>query len=138
MAAVLCVDACLAAKWVVWEPDSDRALDLLAQWESDDVLWIAPAFFFAEMGTIFRKQAARGLVDNLAARDSFEEALRIRVTLAPVPWLRAYDIAASLRHLHVYDACYLAVAESVNAEFWTADVPLHARAASLFPWVHLL
>ena len=116
MAGVICVDACLAAKRVMWEQDSPQALELLAEWEAGDVLCVARSFFFAELGTIFRTQAA----------------------LSPVPWLRAYDIAEALGHLHLYDSCDLAVAEAVEADFWTCDRPLARDAAPHFPWVHLL
>ena len=138
MAGVICVDACLAAKRVMWEQDSPQALELLAEWEAGDVLCVAPSFFFAELRTIFRKQAARGLTDSATARENLEDALAVRVTLSPVPWLRAYDIAEALGHLHLYDSCDLAVAEAVEADFWTCDRPLARDAAPHFPWVHLL
>lgn len=132
------MDASLVVKWVLWEPDTPAALALRAQWEEEARACVAPAFFWAEIGSVFRKRAERGLMDDAAARDCFAIVLDMRVELLPVPWLRAYDIAASLGQLHLYDACYLAVAESLDIEFWTGDEALFNNASSVFPWIHLL
>ncbi len=37
-----------------------------------------------------------------------------------------------------YDAHYLALAEKMNAEFWSADRRLIQRVQSALPWVNLL
>ena len=134
----LCVDACLAAKWVIWEPDTPQALELLQQWESAGRRFVAPAFFWAEVGTILRKHAARGEANDAVARQHFQRLLMSSIVEEQVPWLRAYDIAQALGHLHLYDACYLALAEALDIEFWTADSSLHRSASSLFPWIRLL
>jgi predicted nucleic acid-binding protein len=47
---------------------------------------------------------------------------------------RVVEIALSLRRQSAYDAAYIALAESLNAELWTLDSPLYRNAAGLgFP-----
>jgi predicted nucleic acid-binding protein len=48
MSDVVVVDASLAFKWVLAEPDSHSAIILLNQWTDEGMSIIAPAFFRAE------------------------------------------------------------------------------------------
>jgi predicted nucleic acid-binding protein len=50
----VCVDASLAVKVVVTEPESDRADTLFDQWSKEGKRLIAPAFFEAETDSILR------------------------------------------------------------------------------------
>ena len=134
----VCVDACVAVKWVFLEADSFRAVAMLRLWEAEGRALVVPEFFWAEAGSAARKRRMRGEVRPETARAAYLELVAMPIETVPVPWQRAYDIAEALGDLHLYDACYLAVAESVEAEFWTADGPLVTRASSLFPWIHLL
>ena len=51
--------------------------------------------------------------------------------------VRTWELAVELG-LTTWDAAYLALAESLGAEFWTADRDLARRARRRFPWVRLL
>jgi predicted nucleic acid-binding protein len=46
--------------------------------------------------------------------------------------------AARLGHTVAYDAHYLALAELLGCDFWTADRPLAAAARVQVPWVHTI
>ena|SRR5438309_365042 len=54
--ASVCVDASLAIKVVVKEPDSDKADALFAQWSNEGTYLIAPAFFDVETDSILRQK----------------------------------------------------------------------------------
>ena len=79
----LVVDASVAAKWLVTEPLSDKALDVLGS--SDEY---APDLLLAEVGNILWKKARRGEV-------SPSEARRIAGALVAAP-LRIHPAAPLL------------------------------------------
>ncbi|MBN1285209.1 MAG: type II toxin-antitoxin system VapC family toxin [Anaerolineae bacterium] len=51
---------------------------------------------------------------------------------------RAYDLATRFNRPTAYDAQYLAVAERLACEFWTADDRLFHAVAGELPWVRRL
>jgi predicted nucleic acid-binding protein len=48
---------------------------------------------------------------------------------------RAYELATQFNRPTAYDSQYLAVAERLNCEFWTADQRLFNAAHEQLPWV---
>ncbi len=51
---------------------------------------------------------------------------------------RAFALAQRFSLPAAYDAHYLALAERLEAEFWTADERLVRKVEAQLPWVHLL
>ena len=62
------------------------------------------------------------------------------VDLHPLPQLhsRALELASELGQGAAYDCHYLALAESLGCELWTADDRFHRAASPAFPFVHAL
>jgi len=117
------VDASVAAKWFVREPDSPAAITLL---DESDHLFIAPEFICTEILNVIWKRTLRGDVEPAASRliaerirEPFEELLPVGPLLGS-----ALAIALELRH-PVYDCFYLALAEARSAHLVTADRRLH-------------
>lgn len=118
----LVVDASVALKWFLRdEPDADRALAIL----KDGALLVAPDIVVAEVCNAAWKSARLGRltwaqVSEIAASlPAFFDSLVVSAPLA----VRAVEIAERLDH-PVYDALYLAVAESQHANLITADLHL--------------
>jgi predicted nucleic acid-binding protein len=112
----LVIDASVAVKWVVAEPDSDRAELLL------DHGLVAPDLLFAECANVLWKKVRRGELTKAEA-DIAAQTLEA-ADLAVVP-TRGYvavatSMAVELDHL-AYDTVYLAVAEAANLRIVTAD-----------------
>jgi predicted nucleic acid-binding protein len=124
----LVVDASVAAKWVLPEPESDRAEQL---WTSGEAL-IAPALVVAEIGNAVWKRAARGELGTADALRALEDAVLLFHEIAPMTPLaaRATEMAIELRH-PVYDCFYLALAERERATIVSADSRLLAAAKRL-------
>jgi predicted nucleic acid-binding protein len=124
----LVVDASVAAKWVVPEPDSDRA-DAL---KTEPGGLLAPTLVLAEVGNVLWKRTRRG---DLTTPDAFA-AMTIVASLLPrlVPLEelapRALEIAVQLDH-PIYDCFYLALAERERIPLVSADRRLPAAAAKL-------
>lgn len=51
---------------------------------------------------------------------------------------RSYELATQLNHLITYDSQYLAVAERLQCEFWTADEKLFNATQQSLSWVKWL
>lgn len=126
----LVVDASVALKWFVAEPDSATALDVLA---SDEML-IAPDLLVAELCNaawrMWRKQEMT--LDQVkiiagGASLAFAETAPSEALAA-----KAVDIAIRLDH-PVYDCLYLALADLHDARLVTADRRLVSRVGGT-PW----
>ena len=121
----LVVDASVAAKWVLQEDGSDRAVALRGG--SDDL--IAPSLIVAEIGNavwkraIWREVSARDAVCALQTAISLFTQLIAPSDLAA----RSTEIAIELRH-PIYDCFYLALAEREHCPLITADRRLIAAA----------
>jgi predicted nucleic acid-binding protein len=111
------IDASVAFKLVVEEPDSGEAVAWLGRTEL-----VAPTLIHAEVGNALWKQVLRKEIvadDELGARlADLGSYIRTVDELPFVP--RALELAIELRH-PMYDCVYLAVAEAEEDRLLTAD-----------------
>jgi predicted nucleic acid-binding protein len=120
----VCVDASLAVKAVVAEPDSDKADALFDEWANAGNELIAPAFFAVETDSILRQKVVlRKELSPEQAEAAFAkmQALPIQQISISEQRRRAWESAFEFGFATVYDATYLALAELCGCEFWTAD-----------------
>ena len=78
-----------------------------------------------------------------ASDKSFEDSdnelmLGVRLLHPPTISLRAFDLAAHFNRPAAYDAHYLALAEMMESEFWTADESLYHAVQETFPNIRWL
>ena len=125
------VDASLAVKWLVKEDGSDEARAIARSWEGSGVRTAAPYFMPVEVTNALHRRV-------VGSEMSVEEAVGLVGVLlssglelhqAPNLHTRALELASRLRQGAVYDARYLALAEILDCELWTADEKFY-RAAS--------
>ena len=126
------VDASLAFKWLVPEKDSDKARELARFWDSSGTQPVAPHLMPVEVANALHRRVIR---DELALQDAtrlMENLLATGISLRETPELhsRALELAHNLNQDAVYDAHYLALAETLGCELWTADVRFY-RVSSL-------
>jgi predicted nucleic acid-binding protein len=125
----LVVDASVAAKWVVNEPDSALARRLLAR-----ATILAPDLLWAELGSMLWR---RHRIGELSAPDAREMMFDLRTlpvrSYALFPLLPlALEIAMAISH-SIYDCVYLALADQHDCRFVTADRHF-CRAVASGPW----
>ena len=125
------VDASLAVKWLVEEDDSDKAHAILQSWVDQGMTRIAPYLMPFEVANALHRRVLRGEMNVVDSQRMIARLLESRLELHQPPNLhvRALQIASQLKQSAAYDAHYLALAESVNCELWTADERFY-RAAS--------
>jgi len=134
------VDASLALKWVIQEPDSPRAQALLVNWSSERRDLLAPALFASEAGNALTQRMRLGQLDLPSAQRALRD-LFVAVVIVPADAQlaeRALELTQLLSLAVVYDAVYAALAEREGAEFWTADHRFYAAARPILPWVRFV
>ncbi len=140
MSGTVCVDSSLALKLFLPEADSQRAQNLWERWMEMDAEIVAPPLFLFEVTSVLCRKVTRDLL-------TLEEAQQIFSLLQGEPWRFAYlpglheralTLAVRFRQSQVYDAHYLALAEAMACEFWTADERLYRAVAGELSWVRWL
>lgn|SRR3989338_1957734 len=123
------LDASVAIKWFVEEPDRERALSILDSLQNSPQHFAVPDFFFNEMLAVLcrieretkKVQRHLYLLENLGLErvGNGSELLSLAAEL-------------SLTHgLTGYDAIYAATAKLLGGVWITADVKAHKRIAHL-------
>ncbi len=120
----LCVDASVAIKWVVEEPDS-RAANQLLEGEL-----VAPDLVLVEAANVLWQRTRRLALPPSQATDAMAGLRRFFAEIYPVASLIDRALAISLELDHpVYDALYLALARDLGVPLVTADRRLVAACA---------
>ena len=140
MVDLVVVDASLAFKWIVTEHDSELADALAESWSSAGIRKVAPTYLLAEVANAVHRRIAKEDLSVDGGVLAFERMLRsdIEIVNSSNQWGRALRLATELKQGAVYDAHYLALAESLDCELWTADAHFHGAARGQYPRVRLL
>ena len=120
--AAYVLDASVAAKWFVRQPERDRekALALRARHVEGRTRLIVPEFAFLELLNAIRYSPRATEADGAAAVELLE-ALHLQVERLSVDLLRKANAIAWAYKLAVYDATYVALAELQGFPLITAD-----------------
>lgn len=130
------VDACLALKWGVEEEFTEQALELWDTWQGRNELLVAPPLFRAEVTNVLHRKVRLAEVDPLDASDILEVLLpTVATEEVEGMYERALALALALDQKSAYDTTYLALAESLSCEMWTADRRFVRAAGTRFPQV---
>lgn len=89
---------------------------------------------------MLRKKVHRGVLSPEEGERAFDTVHRLPVQVLTPSDLhrRAWELAARFNRPAAYDAHYLALAEMMNCEFWTADRRLFNVVKDELSWVHWL
>lgn len=133
MNGVVVVDASLAIKWLVSEENSDKARAISRSWANAGIQTAAPYLMPVEVTNALHRRVVRGELTVEDAIRLLEYLLASGIELRDEPGLqvRALQLASRLRQGAVYDAHYLALAETLGCDFWTADQRFYRAAVSV-------
>lgn len=134
------VDASLAVKWLVNEVHTDRAFALARSWVRSGIQPVAPYLMPVEVTNALYRRVVLRQVPILAATELLGVFLGTGIELREPAGLhrRAMELAARLNQDSVYDAHYLALAETMDCELWTADERFYRAASPSFKIVRWL
>lgn len=125
---------------VFLETLTPEAKGLLKQLQADNVALHAPTLLRYECVAVARKAVYQGRVTS-------DESLRIRDALLNHPLTlhfddallkRGYELATQYNRPTAYDAQYLALAERLSCNFWTADERMFNAVKDKFPDIYWL
>lgn len=136
----VCVDVNIALKLVLPEEDSAQARSLWEGWIEARMEVVAPSLFLFEAASSLCTQVQRGRITGEESRVLLHTLQAQQVRLLRPAGLHDQALALALRfgHPQAYDAHYLALAESLGCEFWTADARLYRAVLDALPWVRWL
>lgn len=123
------VDASVATRWFVDEPNNDAALEVLEAIRRDPREFVVPELFFNEMLAVLCK-----LIQDSGEAKRWMSALAQlglhRVGNGGELLARAAELAVD-RKLTGYDAVYAATADSMRGVWLTADARAHKKLSGL-------
>ncbi|MFN8559935.1 MAG: type II toxin-antitoxin system VapC family toxin [Dehalococcoidia bacterium] len=139
-AAVVVVDATLAIKWALDEPDSAAARTLLAEWSAGATQPVAPPVLAYDLANVLFQQVRRGMF----TLDDAERLLSDLLDLVVIVPFEREDVVEALRiadqqlQRTAYDSQYAALAQRLGCDYWTADDEFYAVIVAAMPFAHRL
>jgi len=137
MAGPSVVDASLALKWVLIEPFTPEARTLLARWQRDGTDITVPPLYAYEVANAIHRKGIEGSIPAADVDGTIDALLGAVVfhPLIPAMARRGVEIAAQTTRPAAYDSQYVALAESLGCEMWTADERFWNAVRADFPFV---
>jgi len=130
------LDSCVALKWVLPEPDSDKALRLRATAQAGVHALLAPDTFAPEVGHALTRAERKGIIPVGDADIHLLNILSTAPRFFPsLPLLRRAVAISSSARVGCYDCLYVALAEREGCELVTADAKLVKNLQSMFAFI---
>ena len=134
------IDANVAVRAVLHVLDEPLAARRMAEWRRQGAQLVAPALWLSEVATSVRREWHAGVIREEQAHRALEYLLLLGIELVPMTADHARSAlrwAARVRQSRAHDGFYLAVAEELGTELWTADQRLaNAAQAAGAGWAH--
>jgi predicted nucleic acid-binding protein len=130
------LDASVALKWVLTEPDSPKALSVRDDFRTQVCELLVPDIFPVEVAHALTRAERKGLIKPPQAARLLTDVLSTPMPLHSYHLLlpRAIAISSAMR-CGVYDCLYVALAERERCELITADDKLLKGLAAQFPFI---
>jgi predicted nucleic acid-binding protein len=132
------VDANLAVHLVLDTNLSDLIDKAWTFWKQSGIQTVAPRLWLYEVTSAIHKVFLLGQIKEQSAQVALKTVLQLGVEFPADDdlSLEAFNWATKLKRLAAYDCFYLAFAERLGVDFWTADQALSQAALQAnAPWV---
>lgn len=131
------VDASVAFKVVIQEEFTDRARALFAATLSAGRSLLGPPHLASEVTNAIYQRLRRRNITTDEANQALREFLQLPIQLIAPPELyeKAFLFARTNGLTSTYDSLYVVLAQTVEAELWTADRTLVNSVGAVAPWV---
>jgi predicted nucleic acid-binding protein len=136
----VCLDASFLLQLVLHGELVTPAADLWRAWHTEEQDLVAPSLIYYEVSNVLYRYVQAEWISMQDARRVFNRISDFSIVVYQDSALhrQALEVAERFSLPAAYDAHYLALAQRLGAEFWTADRKLVAAVRGSLPWVHLL
>ncbi|NPV87890.1 MAG: type II toxin-antitoxin system VapC family toxin [Anaerolineae bacterium] len=137
---IIVLDASVVVPLMIQHPLAPKAEALIRHWKREYYRLVSPCFMPVEVVSALRQVVYNGKFDPQQALEAVEIMMGLEIELvAPSAELLQSSLcwAERLGQSKAYDAQYVALAEQLHAEFWSADEKLvNALKALGVDWAH--
>ena len=136
--SLICVDASLVVR-LVMDTEDDRLPGQWNEWTEAGKQIAAPTLLYYEVTDALYQYQKHQFLTSEVVEQALAASLSLPIHLHGDPALHqlARKFAQRFSLQATYDAHYLALAEHLGAEFWSADRRLARKVQSQLDWVHL-
>lgn len=138
----LVIDANVAI-WTVLPVLANADVDALGRfssWQHTGARLVAPALWLAECTSAIRRGVYAKAITHARGLVALSDLFALEVDIVPMDedqCMSAFEWAGRLGQARAYDGFYMALAEQLGMEFWTADTRLaNAAQQAGATWVH--
>ena len=136
--SLICVDASLVVR-LVMDTEDDRLPGQWNEWIESGKQIAAPTLLYYEVTNALYQYQKHQYLTPEVVEQALAASLSLPVHLHGDPGLHqlARKFAQRFSLQATYDAHYLALADQLGAQFWSADRRLARKVQSQLDWVHL-
>lgn len=134
------IDASVFLASVLTEQYTKEARALLESLKQQNITIAAPVLVHYEIAAVLRKHTYRGTLTLEEATSALQLLLAqpVQTFVDNTLLQRGYELAGEFNRPTAYDSQYLAVAERLASDFWTADERLYNALHSRLSWIQWL
>jgi predicted nucleic acid-binding protein len=138
--SILCVDASVVVKWLVWETESELAVRMVTLERQLGAFLVGPPHLPIEVTSALYRRLREGDLESYEAYAGVAALAELPIEIVYPPSLPsiALEEADRLGLSTPYDACYLALGVILNCDVWTADAAFYRAAHPHHKRLHLL
>lgn len=124
------IDANALVALIASEPDGPAVSELIERWIAEQRELHTPALARYEVANVLTRQHAAGRLSKEDVKSGWQALEELPIAYhALIDGPAVIDVAATLGRHSAFDASYVALARSLDAELWTLDGPLARNAA---------
>jgi predicted nucleic acid-binding protein len=134
----VCIDASFPLLFILRDPAWEPAFLLWQRWMQRGEGIVSPPIFHPEVTSILRERMYRQEMTAEQAQGALDWTLSLPVGTATdnaALQRRAFSFAVRFNRPKVYDSQYLAMADLIGCDLWTADKRLINTVGGSLPWV---
>lgn len=123
------IDANALVALIASEPDGPAVSELIERWTAEERELHAPALARYEIANVLARQHAAGRLSTEDVKSGWQALEELPIAYhALLDGPAVIDVATTLGRRSAFDAAYVALARSLDAELWTLDGPLARNA----------